>query len=48
MNQVVSELDGGYPVEYEIRGPGGDGAGPERVAFHGRPRQQRYGTSVGK
>ena len=45
-DQVLGQLEGGYPGEYAIRGPGGDGAGPERMAFYGRPRRPRHGTSV--
>ena len=45
-DQVLGELDGGYPRKYEIRGPGGDGAERERVAFHGRLRRPRHGTPV--
>ena len=45
-DQVLGDLDGGYPGEYESRGPGGDGTGPERVVFRGRPRRPGYATSV--
>ena len=45
-DQVLSKSDGGHPGGPAIRGPCGDGAGPKRVAFHGRPRRPRHGTSV--
>ena len=45
-NEICDKSARGYPGRYEAGRPSAVGAEPERVAFHGRPRRRRHGTSV--
>ena len=38
-NELSYEIDGGYPEKCSICGSDREGAGPKRMAFHGRPRR---------